>query len=187
MHLVCDLATFEEHLARKMGGHVPQPDTTSTSTSTVDDLDDDPGDPLDVAMGAGFAMRRCETIDGDPVDPGDVLTAALIGHVRIVVVDRRGVVVNAGRKTRLFRGVARELVWLLGKTCCWRGCDHRIDLQVDHLDEYVRDGGRTDQANAGPLHGRHNRFKTSHGYTITRDHQGILHIWRPDGTELKPR
>jgi hypothetical protein len=187
VHLVCDLATFEEHLARKMGGHVPQPDTTSTGTSSVDDLDDDPGDPLDVAMGTGFAMRRCETINGDPVDPGDVLTAALIGHVRIVVVDRRGVVVNAGRKTRLFRGVARELVWLLGKTCCWRGCDHRIDLQVDHLDEYVRDGGRTDQANAGPLHGQHNRFKTSRGYTITRDHHGILHIWRPDGTELKPR
>jgi hypothetical protein len=182
VHLVCDLATFEEHLARKLGGHIP----TSTSTS-VDGLDADPGDPLDVAMGAGFAMRRCETVDGDPVDPGDVLTAALIGHVRMVVVDRRGVVVNAGRKTRLFRGVARELVWLLGTTCCWRGCDHRIDLQVDHLDEYVRDGGGTDQANAGPLHGRHNRFKTSHGYTITRDQRGILHIWRPDGTELKPR
>jgi hypothetical protein len=183
VHLVCDLATFEEHLARTMGGHVPQADPVANDT----DVDADSGDPLDVAMGTGFAMRRCETIDGDPVDPSEVITATLIGHVRIVVVDRRGVVVNAGRKTRLFRGVARELVWLLGKTCCWRGCGHRLDVQVDHLDEYVRDNGPTDQANAGPLHGRHNRFKASHGYTITRDDHGVLHTWRPDGTELKPR
>ena len=188
VHVVCDLATFEEHLARKLGGHLPQPNPVDVVDVEGVDVDGvDQGDPLDVAMGVGFAMRRCETVDGDPVDPGDVLTAALIGHVRMVVVDRRGVVVNAGRKTRLFRGVARELVWLLGKTCCWRGCDHRLDLQIDHLDEYVRDGGATDQANAAPLHGRHNRFKTSHGYTITRDHHGILHTWRPDGTELKPR
>jgi hypothetical protein len=203
VHLVCDLATFEEHLARTMGGHVPDPaDFTYRGTphhnddddgdGSDDDVDDDgddadPGNPLDVAMGIGFAMRRCETIDGDPVDLSDVIAATLVGHVRIVVVDRRGVVVNAGRKTRLYRGVSRGLVWLLGKTCCWRGCGHRLDVQVDHLDEYVRDGGGTDQANAGPLHGRHNRFKTSHGYKITRDDRGILHIWRPDGTELKPQ
>jgi hypothetical protein len=198
VHLVCDLATFEEHIARQTGGHVPHPTDFTyrhTDHDNVDadadnhdgDDDEDPGDPLDVSMGAGFAMRRCETVNGDPVDPSDVIAAALIGHVRIVVVDRRGVVVDAGRKTRLFRGVARELVWLLGKTCCWRGCGHRLDVQVDHLDEYVRDGGGTDQANAGPLHGRHNRFKTTHGYTITRDDHGLLHIWRPDGTELRPR
>jgi hypothetical protein len=181
VHLVCDLATFEAHLARQTGGHIPEPTVVDA------DADTDPGDPLDVAMGAGFAMRRCETINGDPVDPSDMIAATLIGHVRCVAVDRRGVVVNAGRKTRLFRGVARELVWLLGKTCCWRGCGHRIDNQVDHLDEYSTRDGPTDQANAGVLHGRHNRFKTSHGYTITRDDHGILHIWRPDRTELKPR
>jgi hypothetical protein len=190
VHLVCDLATFEEHVARQTGGHVPHDPTTVANVDDADvDGDDggDLGDPLDVSMGTGFAMRRCETINGDPVDPNDVIAAALIGHIRMVVVDRRGVVVDAGRRTRLFRGVARELVWLLGKTCSWRGCDHRIDLQVDHLDEYVRDDGATDQDNAGILHGRHNRYKTSHGYTITRDHHGLLHIWRPDGTELKPR
>ena len=81
------------------------------------------------------------------------------------------------------RDLPRELVWLLGKTCSWRGCDHRVDLQVDHLDEHSRDGP-TDQDNAGVLHGRHNRYKTSHRYTITRDQHGLLHIWRPDGTEI---
>jgi hypothetical protein len=185
VHLVCDLATFEDHVASQTGGHVPEPGDAIV-VKHRDAADVHVGDPLDVAMGAGFAMRRCETINGDPVDPADVIAASLIGHIRIVVVDRRGVVVDAGRKTRLFRGVPRELVWLLGKTCSWRGCDHRIDLQVDHLDEYCRDGP-TDQDNAGILHGRHNRFKTSHGYRITRDEHGILHTWRPDGTELKPR
>jgi hypothetical protein len=188
VHLVCDLATYEDHLADTVGGHVPHPDVPTAAHDRDDQIAEvDPGDPLDVSMAAGFVMRRCETINGDPVDPADVIAATLIGHVRMVVVDRRGVVVDAGRKTRLFRGVPRELVWLLGKTCSWRGCDQRLDLQVDHLDEYASRDGPTDQDNAGILHGRHNRFKTSHGYRITRDPHGHLHIWRPDGTELKPR
>ncbi len=79
------------------------------------------------------------------------------------------------------------MVWLLGTTCCWPGCGHRLGVQVDHLDEYASDDGATDQDNADPLHGRHNRFKTSHGYRVTRDERGIIHVYRPDGTEIRPR
>jgi hypothetical protein len=192
VNLVCDLQTFEEHLARLVGGTVP--DTTSTdsraaagdTTAAGDDTAaDDSGSDSGVAMGAGFGLRRCETIDGVPVDPGDVIAAALIGHVRRVVVNTAGVVVNCGRKTRLFTGVAREMAWLLGTTCCWPGCGHRVDVQIDHSDEHSRDGP-TDQANADPLHGRHNRFKTSHGYRIRRDERGFIHVYRPDGTEITP-
>ena len=191
VHLVCDLATDEEHIARTMGGHIPDPgDVTHAADGTDHGSRRRHGrrSGRPVGRGDGHRVRDAALRNGQrsPVDPSDVIAAMLIGHVRMVVVDRRGVVVNAGRKIRLFRGVPRELVWLLGKTCCWRGCGHRIDVQVDHLDEYVRDDGPTDQANAAPLHGRHNRFKTSHGYTITRDDHGILHIWRPDGTEPNP-
>jgi hypothetical protein len=173
VNLVCDINTFEEHLARKTAGLAPTTDVA----------------PLDghVSMGTGLGLRRCETIDGAPVDPGDVLTASLIGHVRRVVLNRAGVVVDAGRKQRLFTGTARELVWLAGTTCCWPGCGHRLGIQVDHMDEYSSRAGPTDQANADPLDGHHNRFKSIHGYRITRDHDGFLHTWRPDGTELTPR
>ena len=138
-------------------------------------------------MGSGLGLRRCETVDGAPVDPGDVLAASVIGHVRRVVFNPAGVVVNAGRKTRLFTGIAREMAWLAGTTCCWPGCGHRVGVQVDHMDEFSARDGPTDQANADPLDGFHNRFKTSHGYRITRDNAGLLHIWRPDRTEIRPR
>ena len=178
VNLVCDLQTFEEHVARLTGGHVPNEHAAA---------EQDASEPVsNVSMGTGFGLRRCETINGDPVDPGDVVAAALIGHVRRVVVNSAGVVVNCGRKTRLYKGVAREMVWLLGTTCCWPGCGHRLGVQVDHLDEYARDDGSTDQENADPLHGRHNRFKTSHGYRVRRDDRGIIHVYRPDGTEIRP-
>lgn len=181
VNIVCDLQTFEEHVARLVGGHVP---AEGGDGGTEHDASE-PGSS--VSMGTGFGLRRCETIDGDPVDPSDVVAGALIGHIRRVVVNSAGVVVNCGRKTRLFKGVAREMVWLLGTTCCWPGCGHRLGVQVDHLDEYASRDGPTDQENADPLHGWHNRFKTTHGYRVTRDERGIIHIYRPDGTEIRPR
>lgn len=191
VNIVVDLATFEEHVARLVGGNVPTPDTPVPDIPVDHDQQhpdeaDDPGDPLAISVGTGFGLRRCETINGDPVDLNDMIAAALIGHVRRVVVNQAGVAVDSGRKSRLFRGVARSLVWLLEKTCCWPSCGHRVDLQVDHLKEFSR-LGPTDQHNAAPLHGRHNRLKTALGYRITRDPNGFLHIRRPDGTEIHPR
>ncbi|MGB5735189.1 MAG: DUF222 domain-containing protein [Thiohalocapsa sp.] len=57
---------------------------------------------------AGYRTRRCSTLSGKPIDPHDALGAALIGHIRRVVFDSRGVVVDMGRKSRLFTGTARE-------------------------------------------------------------------------------
>ena len=188
INLVCDVQTFEEHVARAAGATATNLDADITDSESDDEIDDDIGDDIvGVAMGEGLGLRRCETLDGAPVDPSDVIAAALIGHVRRVIVDRQGVVIDAGRKTRCFRGISRDMVWLLGTTCSWWGCNYRLGVQVDHLDEYVRDGGGTDQHNAGPLHGAHNRFTSANGYRITRDDAGFLHIWRPDGTEMRPR
>ena len=57
---------------------------------------------------AGYRTRRCSTLSGKPIDPHDALGAALIGHVRRVVFDSRGVVVDMGRTSRLFTGTARQ-------------------------------------------------------------------------------
>lgn len=193
VNLVCDLRTFEEHVARLVGGHRPQAGCDTTAARSADttnpatrDHDGETSSGSTVAVGAGLGLRRCGTVDGAPVDPGDVVAAALIGHVRRVVVNRAGVVVDCGRKPRLFRGVAREMAWLLGTTCCWPGCGHRLGVQIDHLDAFARDGP-TDQANADALDGRHNRFKTNHHYRIRRDDNGIIQVHRPDGTEIASR
>jgi hypothetical protein len=82
LNLVMDHDTFEHHST----GEHPDP----------------------AANPAGYRTRRCSTLSGKPIDPHDALGAALIGHVRRVVFDSRGVVVDMGRKSRLFTGTARE-------------------------------------------------------------------------------
>jgi hypothetical protein len=125
--------------------------------------------------------RRCETIDGVPLDPADVVMASLIGHVRRVVMNRAGVVIEMGRKSRLFTGSAREAAKLQGTRCLWPGCG-RPRTQIDHSTDWAH-RGPTDPANAGPGCGRHNRFK-NRGYTVWRDERGRWHTYRPDGTEI---
>ena len=73
-----------------------------------------------------------------------------------------------------------------GRRCLWPGCRHPRP-QLDHRDEWAADHGATDQDNSAWLCGPHNRWK-HHGYTVTRDPDGIITIMRPDGTPLtEPR
>lgn len=132
--------------------------------------------------------RLCTTTNGVPVDPATVVAAALVGHVRRVVIDGSGRIIDVGRRRRLFTGAAREaaLIQALLDTsdgrCLWPGCGRRRNCQVDHTTEH-HDGGATDLANSGLLCGRHNRHK-SRRYTLWRDPTGRWHVRRPDGTEL---
>ena len=133
---------------------------------------------------AGYRTRRCSTLSGNPIDPHDALGAALAGHVRRIVFDSRGVVVNMGRKSRLFTGTAREAAILARAVCTWLSCDRPShECEIDHALEWGR-GGPTNQANAPPLCKPHNLFKQNHQFAITLEDDGQFHIWRPDGTEL---
>ncbi len=162
VNIVCDQATFEEHLAHAAGGAAPRP-----------------ADP-------NATGRRCETPDGVPVDPRDAVVAALLGYVRRVVTDSAGVVVDAGRRRRVFTGALREVVWIQGTQCLWPGCG-LPGRQQDHTVGWAHQHGTTDPANAGPVCGHHNRWKTR-GYATWRDDDGVWHVGRPDGTELtRPR
>ncbi|HSB86337.1 MAG TPA: DUF222 domain-containing protein, partial [Ilumatobacteraceae bacterium] len=67
VNVVVDLDTFEHHLGKACRVAVEALDPKSVD------------------------RRRCETIDGHQLDPTDVLTAALVGHVRRVVLDSSGV------------------------------------------------------------------------------------------------
>ncbi len=126
---------------------------------------------------------RAETINGVPVPPQDILAAALIGHVRRVVVDSAGVIIDLGRKRRLFTGSQRDAVLMGSSRCIWPGCDQPSGrCQADHINEWQHDGV-TNIANAAPLCPRHNRWK-ARGYAVTRDALGYWHTLRPDSTEL---
>ena len=158
VNLVVGQELFEHHLRRALGQNPP---------------------PLDPANPA----HRCETVDGVVIDPHDAIIAAAIGHVRRVVLDSSGVVVDAGRKQRLFTGALRDLVLLSGRRCMWPGC-HRPGsrCQADHTQPYASTG-TTATRNGGPACGHHNRWK-SRGYRTQRDANGQWHHYRPDGTEI---
>ncbi|MEQ1699404.1 MAG: HNH endonuclease signature motif containing protein, partial [Ilumatobacteraceae bacterium] len=158
VNLVVGLDVFERHLEEALGGE-PAPL--------------DPNDPF----------TSCETDSGVVIDPYDLLIAAATGHVRRVVLDSTGVVVDMGRKQRLFTGAMREAVLLSGRRCLWPGCNVPAHAcQADHVLPWSQ-AGPTRTANGAPVCGHHNRWK-SRGYRTRRDPDGHWHHYRPDGTEI---
>jgi hypothetical protein len=143
----------------------------------------DPG----IGSNLDLNIERIETTTGVTISPADVLAASVIAEVRRVVIDSAGVVVDAGRKRRLFTGTAREMALLLSHSCGHLGCTvpaHRCD--VDHLAEWERDDGGTDQTNSVPRCSTHNPWKTANQIRSTRNQHGDVIDVRPDGTPMTP-
>ena len=143
--------------------------------------------PPDVQeMADRLARRRRETAAGVPLLPDDLVTIALDHHVRGVVWDGAGVVVNWGRLRRLFTGPARDAAMLDVRSCTRPGCSIRgRHCQVDHLREWG-DQGRTDQDNAGGACSHDNRAKHALGITVRRTPEGYLNWHRADGSYIAP-
>jgi hypothetical protein len=129
------------------------------------------------------AKRRCETITGNLMQADEILYRMLIGHVRRVVYDSSGTVIDLGRKRRLFTGSAREAIMLNATRCFWPGCDMPVTrCEADHVQPWT-DNGHTSPANGTPACSHHNRIK-NHGYKVRRGNDGQWHTYRADGTEL---
>ena len=158
VNLVVGYELFEHHLRRALGEH-PQPL--------------DPTNPA----------HRCETADGVIIDPNDMLVAAALGQVRRIVLDSAGVVVDVGRKQRLFTGALRDAIMLISHRCIWPGCYRPASqCEADHALPFAH-AGPTAAHNGNPACGHHNRWK-SRGYRTRRDSNGQWHHFRPDGTEI---
>jgi hypothetical protein len=131
--------------------------------------------------------RRCETSTGMLIHPLVVLQAALTCHVRRVVVDSAGVVVDLGRRQRLFTGSPRTAAQLLTRCCSHPGCDVSADFaDVDHVDGWAADRGSTDQSNSDIKCGSHDRFKHRERWRTRGDARGRPCSLRPDGTIVLP-
>ena len=121
------------------------------------------------------------------VNGHDIIRAALTGHIRRVVIDGQGVVTDFGRKRRLFNGAAREALKLMIDGCEHIGCPVRpTSCQIDHIEEWVRDGGATDLRNGALKCNGQNRAKHRLGITEERDVNGTLVQYRADGTPIIP-
>ena len=126
----------------------------------------------------------CRTQSGRRLHPDDAINAALIGHVRRVVYDSSGTVIDLGRRSRLFRGSSREAVMLLLTTCVWVGCDRPVHwCDADHSTSWKAHGA-TVPRQGQPLCRGHNLLKEA-GFEVVRDDQGHWHVVDPDGNDVR--
>jgi hypothetical protein len=123
------------------------------------------------------------TQSGRRLHPDDAVNAALIDHIRRVVYDGSGTVIDLGRRQRLFRGSSREAVMLLLITCVWIGCDRPVAwCDADHSVGWKAHGA-TVPRNGGGLCDCHNQLKEQ-GFQVYRDDHGTWHVIDPDGNEI---
>ncbi len=160
INIVIDQATFEHELAAMAGD-----------------------EPSRLDPNRHAAQRRCEDTAGRVLDPHAVTGMALVAHVRRIVVRSDGVVLDMGRRRRLFSGPAREAVLMMHRRCTRVGCNiPGSRCEADHLVPFGRHGP-TDVENGGPGCDSHNRARND-GFTTVRDARGRYHTLRPDGTEI---
>jgi len=163
VNVVIDAATFEAALHAVSTG-----ETLPSLAGTPDTL----------------RHRRCHSTAGLPIDPIDAVISALTGHVRRVVIDSNSVVIDLGRRSRLFTGASRDAVFLRRRRCIWPGC-HVSSCEADHRVPWS-EGGTTSPDNGDPLCRRHNKLKaTGYRTTLHRD-TGITSVTRPDGRPIVP-
>ena len=123
------------------------------------------------------------TQSGRRLHPDDAINAALIGHIRRVVYDGSGTIIDLGRRSRLFRGSSRDAVMLLLTTCVWIGCDRPTAwCDADHSLGWKAHGA-TVPRNGGGLCQGHNHLK-ERGFEVFRDGAGAWHVIDPDGNEV---
>ena len=157
-NILIDNETFQRELA-KLAGEPVEPETP------------------------GRDSFLCETLSGHRVSPTEAVLNALHHHIRRVVIGSDSVVIDQGRRQRLFTGAAKLAVRFSGNRCFHPSCDrHGHHIQADHTTAWT-DGGDTNPANGGPACGFHNRWKQT-GYRVHRDPHGNWHTYRPDGTEI---
>ncbi len=159
----------------------------TTSSITVDVLLDH-DTMVARASGATPDPRRfrnvvCRTRSGRRLHPDDAINAAIIGQIRRVVYDSSGTVIDLGRRSRLFRGPARDAVMLLLTTCVWIGCDRPVAwCDADHSVGWKAHGA-TVPRNGQPLCTGHQNVKET-GFQVFRDDDGHWHIIDPDGHDV---
>lgn len=176
-------------LAMARGSVSRDPDLARPATTavTVDILLDH--DTMEAhASGTTIDPRRFRNVvsrtrSGRRLHPDDAINAALIGHIRRAVYDPSGTIIELGRRSRLFRGSARDAVMLLLTTCVWIGCDQPVAwCDADHSLGWKAHGA-TVPRNGQPLCTGHQNLKET-GFQVYRDDRGHWHIIDPEGNEL---
>ncbi len=117
---------------------------------------------------ADDADGECD-VDGHDICPETARRLSCDAPVVVSLLDRDGVVLEQGRKSRLFTGPARAAVMKRDRgTCIFPGCEHRKWVDVHHIWHWTK-GGPTDPWNGAVLCGFHHRLVHEGGFSLDHD------------------
>ncbi|NUS51831.1 MAG: DUF222 domain-containing protein, partial [Nocardioidaceae bacterium] len=129
---------------------------------------------------SGVGAARLDT--GTRISAGEarrlVCSAGIVPVVFRRAVDGRSVVLDAGRRRRLFSRTQRLLLTVQDQGCVAEGCDRPASwCEADHMTAW-QEGGRTDLANGRLLCGFHHRKAHSQLYVSDRLPDGKVRFHR---------
>jgi hypothetical protein len=125
-----------------------------------------------------------EIEDGPVVDPDTVRRLLCTARVQTLVEDRAGNVVGLGRASREPSAWMIRQVRYRDRGCRFPGCGTRRFAQAHHV-RWWRHGGRTDLDNLLLICSFHHRLVHEHGWAVTRDADGTVRWFRPDGIRYR--
>lgn len=138
------------------------------------------------ALGRLLAIGHAE--DGGEALAGSVIDRNLCMHGSIdVTTDRGGNPLILGREHRLFSAKQRLTLAARDGGCLWPACSKPASYaEAHHIDEYVRDEGRTDVDRGILLCRHHHMLLHNRGWRITRAGHALFILHPPPG-EGPPR
>jgi hypothetical protein len=126
----------------------------------------------------------CEIEDGPVIHPETARRLLCTARVQTVIEDEHGDVVKLGRMRR------EPPAWMLrqlkhrDRGCRFPGCGNRRFAQAHHITWWSR-GGRTELENLALICSFHHKLVHELGWTISRDADGEIRWFRPDGIRYR--
>jgi hypothetical protein len=132
---------------------------------------------------------RATFVSGEPLHPVSLTRIACDVHVRPLLLDSEGVVVDLGRTRRLFSAQQRMLLAARDRGCRWPGCQRPPGhADAHHITSWL-DGGATDVSNGLLLCRFHHRLVHEGGWQVQvvdpqRGSHGAVTLTSRGGTTL---
>jgi hypothetical protein len=139
---------------------------------------------VDTATLRGDAGDLCELDDGSPLAAETARRLACDASL-VRVVERDGVPLKLGRKTRVISPALRRALNARDRGCRFPGCASRRFLDAHHIEHWAT-GGATDLDNLVQLCSQHHRLLHEGRYGITGRPGGRLTFTRRDGRAMTP-
>ena len=126
----------------------------------------------------------CEVEGGGVIHAETARRLLCDARVQTVLEDDRGTPIRLGRTSREPSAPMIRLLRHRDTECTFQGCGARRFTQAHHIVWWSR-GGTTDLENLILLCSFHHKLVHEHGWSVTRDADGTVRWFHPDGTRYR--